>query len=293
MKKLLVIVAMLSLTTSLFAALPPEELAKRQARSVHLQYGNVKGGADAIRGTVTVTETQTNTYFCILAWNTGYCGIQDKGAGGKILIFSIWEPSDPFDFGARPENVKEDVRAQVLYAAPNVDVARFGGEGTGARTMTPIDWRVGESVTVQIESSPCGTNRMSYTCLWKEPKTGSLVPIATISTLKKVDPAIGGLNGIYSFVEDFWRNYHSATLSRRAEFSNIEVRPHRQIQWDAVTSAKFTADQTPSNAIDAGRAANGAFFLQTGGAASFQDSTMVTRGGDGEYLMKGGTLLFR
>lgn len=265
MKKILTI-GFLALTTLALADISPDALAKRQARSVHLQYPHIEGGASGIRGTVTVTETQTNTYFCILGWNTGYCGIQDKGADGNILIFSVWEPSDPFDFKAKPEDVNEKIRAQVLYSAPNVDVARFGGEGTGARTLTRIDWKVGERVTVQIECEPLGADRMAYTCFWKEPKTGAFVKIATISTLKKAGPEQGRMNGLFSFVEDFWRNYHSATIARRAEFSNIEVRPYQQIQWEAVTSARFTADRTPSDAIDAGRAANGALFLQTGGA---------------------------
>lgn len=45
---------------------------------------------------------------------------------------------------------------------------------------------------------------------------------------------------------------------------------------------------------DAGTARGSGLFLQTGGSAKFQgpvaDSAMVSRGGDGEYLMKGGTL---
>lgn len=267
MKKILPVL-LLFLTVFARADIPPEELAKRQARSVHLQYPRVEGGATAIRGTATVTETQTNSYYCILGWNTGYCGIQDKGAAGNILIFSVWEPSDPFDFKARPENVKDEIRAHVLYAAPKVDVARFGGEGTGARTMTWIDWKVGEPVTVQITCEPLGTDRMSYTCFWKEPKTGSFVKIATISTLKKAGPEQGRMNGMFSFVEDFWRNYHSSTIARRAEFSEIQYLPHGRTDWVTVNSARFTADPTPSNAIDAGRAANGAFFLQTGGATT-------------------------
>ena len=270
MKNIAITIMVAAMASSLGAGVPPSELAKRQARSVHLQYGRIEHGADAIQGTTRVTETQTNTYYCILSWNTGYCGIQDKGADGKILIFSLWEPSDPFDFSARPEDVKEDFRAKVLYAAPRVDVARFGGEGTGARTMTKIDWEVGEPVTVKIESSPDSVHpdRAVYTCYWKEPKTGAFLKLASISTLHKLKPGEGGINGLYSFVEDFWRNYYSATISRRAEFFDIAYLPHGGSDWVPVTSARFTADRTPSAAIDAGRTAKGAFFLQTGGATT-------------------------
>lgn len=245
-------------------AITPEELAKRQARSVHLRYAPVAPNAVAAEGTVRVVQTQTNTYYCILAWDTGYCGIQDKGADGNILIFSVWDPSNPADYAARPETVKEELRAKVLYAVPKADVARFGGEGTGARTMMPIDWKSGEKVSVRIEAEPDGDDRYAYTCSWLEPKTGSWVKIATVSTLKrgKDGPPLGR---IYSFVEDFWRNYRSATLVRRAEFGQVRTKGPGDGAWTEAKAALFTGDSTPSNAVDAGSVSPGWFYLQTGG----------------------------
>lgn len=72
-----------------FAAPTAEEVAKRQARSVHLVYDTNGNGATAAMGTVKVTETQTNSYYSVLGWDCGYCGIQDSTAHGKILIFSV------------------------------------------------------------------------------------------------------------------------------------------------------------------------------------------------------------
>ena len=262
-----------SLAVALFAAAVPggkpgpegEELARRQARSVHLQWAAPAGDLTAVRGTVTVTQTQTNSYYMALGWATGYCGIQDLGSR-RILIFSVWEPSDPYDFSARQENVKEEIRAKVLYSAPGVQVSRFGGEGTGAKTMTEIGWEVGKGVTVEVACVDAGeTNRVAYTCSLREPD-GSWRKLATISTLGS-QTKLPGLGYVYSFVEDFWRNYRSAGLARRAEFTDFQVKTRGSEDWKPMRGATFTADDTPSMAIDAGRA-KGGFFLATGGAVT-------------------------
>lgn len=251
---------------SLFAETPASlaELAKKQARSVHLAYASSVKDAMAVKGTITVTETQTNSYFCLFGWDCGYCGIQDLGKHGRVLIFSVWDPVDPFDFAAKPENVKEELRAKVLYTSPYTHSSRFGGEGTGAKTMTGFQWKVGEPVTLMIESEPDGTNRTAYTCHVQNPDGTGWTKLATLSTLKYPGHA-QGLNGIYSFVEDFARNYKSATLSRRAEYSRLAIRATNESEWKPITRAMFSADSTPSLAIDAGRTETGAFFLQTGG----------------------------
>lgn len=256
-------VSLFSLVASAEPTKAELELARRQARSVHLQYATGVKNAASVQGTITVTETQKNSYFCLFGWDCGYCGIQDKGEHGRVVIFSVWDPVDPFDFAAKPDDVKEEERARVLYSAPNVDVARFGGEGTGARTMFPYDWKVGKGVTIKIEAEPDGKNRTAFSCLLKN-DDDTWTKLATVSTLK-VKGQAEGINGVYSFVEDFWRNYYSATLSRRAEYSDILVKATPKADWLKVSCALFSADKTPSNSIDAGRTESGAFFLQTGG----------------------------
>lgn len=250
-----------------------EDLARRQARSVHLRYDPTERNADAVRGVVTVTEVQTNSYYCLFGWDCGYCGIQDVN-GRRVLIFSVWDPGDPMDFAAHPDQVAHDVRAKVLYAKEGVDVARFGGEGTGARTMTETGWKVGDHVAIQIEAKPDGEDRTAFTCRARNLKTGAWETLATVSTIRHETRACG-INGIYSFVEDFWRNGHSATLSRRAEFSRIETRSPTTKKWLKAERAFFTGDGTPSLAIDAGLAPRG-FFLQTGGATTNAQTRLNT-----------------
>lgn len=272
MRKTLTFFAAVCALGAAFADISGEELAKRQARSVHLRFEPTVPNAAAVRGTVTVTETQTNTYYCIYGWDCGYCGIQDLGkdsAGNdrRILIFSVWDPIDHEAVAAMSEEEKANLSAKVLYARDGVEVSRFGGEGTGAKTMTQIGWKVGEPVTVVVTAEPDGADRTAYTCWYKDGKKGKRTKLASISTLANAARA-RGINGIYCFIEDFWRNYYSATLSRRAVFSNYATRAAGSKEWVKATRADFTGDGTPSNAVDAGSEGPYAFFLKTGGTTT-------------------------
>lgn len=237
------------------------DLAKRQARSVHLQYG-VSGEFTGARATVKVVESQPQTYFSILGWHQGYCGIQDWG-DERIFIFSVWDPSDPDDYAIKAEDMKEELRAKVLYHHPLTSVSRFGGEGSGAKTITGMAWKEGEGVIAQIECAPDGTDRIAFTCSIKAEDDEEWTKLATISTIR--DAKVKGLGFIASFVEDFRRNYESAKVSREAEFYDVAVKPAGSAEWTKVTQAAFTADDTPSTNIDAGRRGEGTFFLKTGG----------------------------
>ena len=248
-------------------AATPEETARRQARSVHLRYASPTPKVSGAAVTVTVRESYPGTYFMALGWSCGYCGLQELPDGRHVLIFSVWDPVDPFDFSAKPENVRVEHRAKVIYADPLLDVARFGGEGTGARTMAGYGWKVGEPVRFRIEAEPDGSNRTAFTCLLQDASTGEgWHRLATISTMNR-DGEAPGLDTLHSFVEDFRRDYDSATRVRRAEFSGVVARSVDDGKWHPIVQARFTGDSTPSSNVDAGRVEGnpGAFFLATGG----------------------------
>ena len=248
----------------------PEETAKRQARSVHLRYISFPIGVTGAAVTVTPREVSPGTYFCAIGWNCGYCGFQELWGGERTVIFSVWDPGDPHDYEAKPENVKEEHRARVIYSDPLMDVARFGGEGTGARTMAGYDWMNDMPVRLRVTSEPDGTNRTAFTCwLQEESSEGGWHKLATISTINLGDgvPMFGNL---HSFIEDFRRNYDSAKRVRRAEFSDVEVMLSADGKWHPVTRALFSADGTPSENIDAGRVPGrpNAYFMATGGSTT-------------------------
>ena len=246
---------------AVFGAMPSGEMeAKRQARSVHLFWQGIQKDATEVVGSVKVTQDQTNSYYMVIGFDGGYMGIQNVG-GHHVGIFSIWDPvGHAFDFAAKPDDVAESLRAKVLYSAPNVSVSRFGGEGTGAKTMFGTNWEVGRDVFFRIKTEMDGADRIKFTGFIGDGKKE--LKIATISRLSHGKKPI--VSGVYSFVEDFWRNGHSKTLVRRAEFTKFASRVSEKDKFTPCTGAYFSADGNTLKTIDAGPVKDGG-FLQTGG----------------------------
>src|SRR4051812_45498886 len=63
----------------------------RAARSVHLWYPAPQ--AVAFYNEVTVERSTPGSYFMVCGFNHGYFGIQEKGRGEKVALFSIWDPT--------------------------------------------------------------------------------------------------------------------------------------------------------------------------------------------------------
>lgn len=251
----------------LFAATPSgEEQAARQARSVHLQYRGWEGPAKIFYIEATPIQTYPGTYFCTIAFNGGYCGIQELQDGKQIAIFSVWEPGNPFDFQAHPDTIEESQRTQSLYGGEGVHIQRFGGEGTGGKSFVGITWQNGKAVCMAVSVSQVTQYRIAYTCwIWDEAKQGWF-RMATFSTLLNEGKAV--LTTPYAFLEDFLRNKESRNHVRCGITSRLWAWNGKD--WSASTEATFTADNNTLTTIDAGPAANG-FWFATGG-----DTTNVT-----------------
>ncbi len=245
----------------------------RQARSVHLLYHPQAEAPVSAMVSVRVLEAQTNSYYMALGWKSGYCGVQDIN-GRKVFIFSVWEPGNPLDLKAKKEDVALDRRARVKFAAEGVETRRFEGEGTGMRTLTDLDWKTGDDITIRIDAAPDGDERVVFDCSVKVNR-GQWRRIAAISTVCR-DPALRCVGGVYSFIEDFWRNGASAALARRAEFRDVKTRG-KGGDWVVASEARFTADDTPANNIDAGATGDGGAFLATGGATANANARLDTR----------------
>lgn len=261
MKKLVLSIFAVVAVTSAHAQWPSGEVeAQRQARSVHLHWGGIVKDATDVVGYVNVTQSQTNSYYMVIGFDGGYMGIQNVN-GTHVGIFSIWDPvGHAFDFKARPDDVVEGLRAKVLYSDPRVNVSRFGGEGTGAKTMFRYDWKTGSKLRFRITAEPDGNDRIKFTGYIGEGKDE--MKIATISRLSHGKKPV--VKGVYSFVEDFWRNGYSKTLVRRAEFTGFASRVSEKDGYTSATAARFTADGNKLTTIDAGPVKGGG-FLQTGG----------------------------
>ena len=185
------------------------------ARSVHVMH--IAPAAQWMYGEATVEKSTPGSYYAVIGFSCGYCGIQELKDGRKIAIFSVWDPGDPFDFGAKADGVDERIRTKNLYAGAGVEISRFGGEGTGGKSMMPFDWKVGETCRFAVNVRKDGAHRAAFTgYVWRD---GAWFKIATFSTLQtKGEPSI---RDAYSFVEDFRRTADSVRQVRRASFRNF------------------------------------------------------------------------
>ena len=225
----------------------------RAARSVHLWY---KAPDSALfYNEMTVEKSYPGSYFMACGFNHGYFGIQElNDRGDKVVIFSVWDPGKQNN----PNSVEQDRMVKVLHEGKDVRVSRFGGEGTGGKSMFDYQWKIGQTYKFCIKATIEG-DRTAYAAYFYLNEENSWKHLATFATIT------GGehLKGYYSFVEDFRRNYTSAENSRRASYGNGWVKTPEG-QWIALTEATFTADRTPTLNIDAG-IENNRFFLITGG----------------------------
>ncbi|MBI1369344.1 MAG: DUF3472 domain-containing protein [Planctomycetes bacterium] len=237
--------------TSVVRAEPVPE--QRACRSIHLFYKAPTG--TAFFNEMKIMQSAPGSYFMAAGWSTGYMGFQELANGKKIAIFSVWDKHE----GNDPGSVPDEVRVQVLAQGENVRVSRFGGEGTGGKSMFDYDWNIGETYHFLVTAA-ADSDRTVYSGYFFMPETKTWKHMATFSTIT------GGrlMNGYYSFVEDFRRNFESAKLAREARFTRTWVRDAKN-EWHPCAEAQFTGDSNPALNIDAGLT-EGWYRLITGGA---------------------------
>ncbi len=227
----------------------------RAARSVHLWYP----GPDAagFYNELTVERSVPGSYFMACGFRHGYFGIQELVDGKKVVIFSVWDPTR----GDDPNAVAKQRRVEVLYKADGVIARRFGGEGTGAQSFFPYDWKIGETCRFLVRAT-VSERKTAYAAYFFLPESKAWKHLVTFRTTTGGDR----LRGLYSFIEDFRRDGRSAHEVRRAVFGNGWVRGAGG-RWEPLVKARFTASGATWEAketIDAG-VLKDRFFLQTGG----------------------------
>ena len=235
----------LAITTS--AADPP-----RAARSVHLFYTAPE--SDWFYNELTVEQSTPGSYFMACGFGHGYFGMQEPANGKKVVLFSVWDPGNQND----PKAVADKDRVETIYKADDVRAKRFGGEGTGGQSFFDYPWKIGETCRFSVHATVEG-DKTSFASWFYLTETKTWKHLATFRTHTKGEH----LKGIYSFIEDFRRDGKSATEIRKAGYTNGWVHTTKG-DWTALTEARFTADRTPTENIDAGVIASG-FYLQTGG----------------------------
>jgi hypothetical protein len=232
--------------------------APRAARSVHLGWEAPEGLEFA--NEVRVDESVPGSYFMVSGWNTGYFGMQELSGSKeprKIVLFSVWDPSK----GDDQSKVPPEKRVEVLDSDPDARIGRFGGEGTGANCKYTYPWAIGETCRFLVRAS-VEDQKTSYTGWFYRNDTKKWVKLVTFRVTTGGKP----LRGYYSFVEDFRRDGKSVAERRSARFSGGWVRTTKK-EWVPLTKARFTADGTKLDTIDAAPVENG-FTLATGGATT-------------------------
>ena len=263
--KLSGIIFFLLITSTLFAL--PTTLMHQQsqvadARSVHLWYDNIE--ATLFYNEATVSQSAPGSYFMVCGFSHGYFGMQELGNSEKVIIFSVWVPGNQND----PNIVAADKMVNIIWKADDVRTDRFGGEGTGAQSFFNYNWQINQTYKYLIKSYVNG-NRTAYEAYFFINETNKWKHLATFETLSGTSE---NLQGLYSFVEDFLRNYKSPSWERSVSFTNtLAVTKNQQVQkLDRVTFT--TIENHPLNSINAW--VNGdKFVLATGG--NIQNTTAV------------------
>jgi hypothetical protein len=214
-------------------------------------------GTTIIRDVVVTTETE-GSYYCALGWfavnkegNGGYSGLQrtmgvmgnDGNPFYKHLHFSLWDTpnKDPIP---------------MIWKRPEVVVSEFGGEGTGAKSLWPFNWKVGSVYSIALKLWDTGPNQTAWGMWFHDQDNHTWYRVATWGY------PVGGCKipaGTYSFIED----YMGTDLLR-----GMRVGPTWKEdvtgKWGAVKSATVTErDGLPS--WDAGVSGN-YFFANSGGS---------------------------
>jgi hypothetical protein len=225
----------------------------KAARSVHLNYPAPAG--TLFYNEATVEESVRGSYFMACGFQRGYFGIQELGDGQKVVLFSVWDPTT----GNDPKAVKPQDQVEILSQGAGVEVSRFGGEGTGGKSLWHYDWKLGSTYKFLVSSKVEG-EKTTFVGYFFVPEQHRWQQMATFRTRTGGAP----LNDYYSFIEDFRRDGASAEQIRRARFGNGWIKTMNG-DWVALRHARFTADGNTQMHINAGVSGN-SFYLQNGGA---------------------------
>lgn len=241
----------------------PENMAKRQCTSVHLHYEPFIPKHTAAYTEAVIEKSAPGTYFACNNFSNGYIGVQElparkeDGTPVRVAIFSIWDAKDS---GDNPHAAPEDERAKLIARGDKVRTDRFGGEGTGGKSMRLFPWKEGDVICTLVVEKEDGEDFRQIAGYIRNPETGKweLMSCWRVQALRR------GLGGGCGFVEDFRRNVESKDKERRATFGPA-------LRWDGATwhpatRFTFTRDANPNQNINCTlNPERGFFSLATGG----------------------------
>jgi hypothetical protein len=230
--------------------------SQNRAPSVYLVYNDYCDG-DIIMNTLRVTDpSPLYTYYNAMGFGGGvdgggYCGMQNAPEGHNF-IFSLWDPS----------SVHEAIRAE--YIGNGTDIANFGGEGTGLRSLNyKVNWQTNQWYTLVARVWSLETH--SYYGFWifdhANKKWNHLVTMNyPVKNLKFV-------SNTSAFIEDWLGNGQNIREIHRKNGWKRKM----DTQWFAfnqATVSRLSPDSGCVNFIDnydGGVISNEYFFIKSGG----------------------------
>jgi len=241
----------------------PENMAKNMCASVHLVYGPAIPDHSASYNETVVEKSAPGTYFSCCNFSGGYIGVQElasKDEAGnpvRVAIFSIWDAKDT---GDNPHAAPEEERAKLVQRGKGVRTDRFGGEGTGGKSMRLFPWKEGDLIRTLVIEKPDGEDFRQVSGYIFNPATKQW----ELLSCWRVQALSRGLGSSCSFVEDFRRNGESKNYERRATFGP-------SFRWDGkawhqASQFRFTKDGNPNMTVNCQlNPQRGYFSLATGG----------------------------
>ena len=241
-------------SSSIELSLMPIDLP-RPATSCHLKYDIDSNLSNqwTIQCSIEVEKSYDGTYFMITGFGPGgYSGIQQLHGNHRVALFSLWN------------NGKTSV--ELVEAGPQVQVSKFGGEGTGLKAMLDFNWSEDSIVTFRVRGKRIDGHWYCDCHIKIEDGPWSLM--ATYKRSVQGGPILNS-SGFYSFIEDFHRGRDDKGWRhiRKARFLNPTFTDDKG-QVHLLKDATFTKQEEGTDAFAKDLAlaypCRSGFVMQTG-----------------------------
>lgn len=207
----------------------------RRGPSVHLKYTMPASEITEFYSEITVPEGNDviGSYFMANGFAEGYFGIQVNSLTERRILFSVWSPYNTDN----PESIPQELKITMLKKGNNVYTGEFGNEGAGGQSYLVYPWKSGVTYKFLLRGQPQSDNSTTYTAYFFVPEQNKWMLIASFKRPKTNTY----LKNFHSFLENFIPETGEQT--RMAIYGNQWIRDTNGV-WAAISSAKFTADQT-------------------------------------------------
>ena len=247
----------------------------RRGPSVHLSFEkpadkNIKWFYNEL--TVSEGDDPIGSYFMANGFSSGYFGMQVNSETERRILFSVWSAYDTQD----PKQIPKEYTVLPLGYGDGVTVGEFGNEGSGAQSYFVYNWKPNVTYKFLLKGESNAENSIDYTAYFYAPEVGDWKLIASF---RRPFPTGKHLTRLHSFLENFTTS--TGNISRKIKYTN-QWMYDTEGNWNEVTSAKFTTDNTGASGVRFdydGGSEEDSFYLRNCGFFSDNEvpNTMFTR----------------